>query len=421
MKKLILFFLVLCYAQNVFAQNSVKVRISVPNTIANVSEKGDYISVCSLDRKENAMIAFLYDKSGKEVLKISHPRNDLILFAEYAMLHNFYLVVFMGREGEYGHEQEDDLIRAININDGSTIWEAKSNAAHYEVSPDEKYLITKMPPEFERSGPFEIINLADGCKVSINLKLNSYRATFYGNDKVLLGYNKIVKLPLDENINQERLRWRRTLTDKEQKLEDEYEKGTISKIDYEKGKDAISAEFFKRNKEYSDLLAPKYENAGINIIIYNFIEDRIENEKLITGPNGEKYILDYYDGQVGSISSDSSGNIYCHCVDYHSAEYPQNFFLRLDNMMNLQWTTKQFDKRGTAKYIIKNTPYFVISDKEKPFFIEPLSGNFTPFEVLHNQYKDIPPLTEILKTSFVTYKVTEQNRIQFTGKEVILK
>lgn len=421
MKKLILIFFVLLVVQKINAQDSSQVRISVRGTIKNVSEKGEYVSVISKDKERKTSTAFLYDRTSREIISIGEPDKDL-MFAEYVKQFNYYIVILRGFESYEGYLGSPDIIKAIDVVTGNIAWENNANAGRYETSPDGTFLITKSPAEDDRKGSFVIINLIDGSKITLEEKIQNYRATWLTSNKVLITQNERKKI-LPEDRIKEYKNWGEELSARERKASNDFNNKKITKTEYENLENEFSNEFFKRTNEYLDLISKetKYITTS-RILIYNIATKMVEKDKLLIDNSGNNIIIDYNEDPINIVNTDEDQNIYLNCrLDSKSDEENIYYFVKYDKDLSLRWKTEFLPLTTFYQYLLDQRPFygFLLTDRE--LFVDPENGNIVSYEELKKKISDIPTITTLKKSGRSFYNNNSRIVVDPINNNIILK
>ncbi len=422
MKKLILIFLVLCCVQNAIAQEVVRIKMDVNIEINELSESENYVCVQLRDKINDRMSAILFDKKGKEILRVFDPVRSTILLAEFIEKSNTFIVISQGYEGYQEIEQRNDLIQAIDPNTKKIIWQAESNAEFYEISPDKKYLLTKAIPDDDRRGSLEIIDLSNGSKLFSDPLLSNFRAIWLDSENIALVYNGIRIIQPDEKIRNEFREWDVNVLEKHKKLRELYDERVISKDEFDKKWDELLKERLDKSNQYAKLLNPKRDKETITVTHFNIFQKKVTESKKIYDINNNRIVLDYNDGFLGSLVKDDLSNIYIHCVDYFSEPTVYDYFIKINSSFDLVWQTERIKRISFARYIINQIPYHAFLKEGITYYIGYKDGKVEEFKRSELDFQDIPSIQTVPYAFRKVIKFESVNtcKIDFQNNSIII-
>lgn len=343
MKKVILIFLILYCMQNVSAQEQANVfSLKDDEALQEIKESKNYIVVSTGNDKTTYDNAYVFDTKGNIVFTPMEFERDVVTAFPIESYNT--LLVILNSEGPLNN----NLLRAYDLTTRTIKWEIELNAGSYEISPDEKYLMTNGVgySESELYSPFTIINLNDGTKRNISVNFDKCYTNWLSTEKIVIIINQeehtkeykalLEKYQIIENklepIYQER-----------EELSEKLKNKLITELDFKKRIDNNNYQYGKLIEEWrqlNNLKVNKYQYSVAKMMIYNLVTDKIEFEKEIYNSKGEGFYIEPLAGSDthGKIFMDSNNDMYILGFVIINNSKPERSLIKLNQNGNIEWS-----------------------------------------------------------------------------------
>jgi hypothetical protein len=314
--------------------------------------------ICVLVQRQNSpwFSAYLYDRNGQ--VRFEYV-SDTIYIVKAAVIeqYNSFLIVVRGSTLPLEDSKSPEVIKAFDIKTKKLIWQTTAYAFSYEISPDQKWMITAVPTWARHPSDYgsELICLNDGSKKSIRGPYG--RSAFLNNENVVLSsqewmenpdYNDqgFSKLELEEHAIVDsilHLRWiyenkvieitKNDFEERKKKLEEK--RDNIYKKMHELRTQPI---IDNRSIEVGRMLKPlplRSIPKCIKLSIYNIEKENIVKESSIFSEKGG-IIWGFEEPTIGSINIDGTGGIYIFADIRDSTTWGRSI-IKFDRNFKLIW------------------------------------------------------------------------------------
>jgi hypothetical protein len=356
---------VLICAVFVFAQSNrieTEFSFSSDQKIIDYSTSSGYISMITKRSAYPYYTGYLYKKNGLKLFEktLSKGKFLLNLPLEKAGIH---LIAISGHEGD----EESDRMYAYDLENGNLIWEATSVAAHYDISPNQKALLTRSLPVDGRSAQMEVIYLSDGRKELIGIPFVSAR---WYTDSTIIFVQQFTK----KNVNVEKklrhlFEQRKKLQHAKRKLSLQLKNEMIEKNEYQQRLDRISRDQFNLRAETKRVGRNSQRTTlqPANVALYNTANKTIELIKEVRTANRSTFFMSN-DTPIGSIFIDRE-NADIFLIGNAISDQEKRItseIVKLDKNFNLDWS------QDVSNY----TPKIYITDQSNVLLLLKMNAYF---------------------------------------------
>jgi hypothetical protein len=344
-------------------------------TVISITQSEEYINVISSNPNSKYKLE-VYNQEGKSIFKTDYIENGIKLAQTLNGPHSLIYILQGGSKNRIKAESLDKII-SIDLKTGTENWSIDSYSDNYEISPDQKYLITNVQPIVSNvNAPFEIINLSNGNKTLQKNFNYVYHAIWYDVDKILFAFqefNKEKNPKYNEMLvaekNMEGIIHKRSL------IRYKYKNGEISEKEYFAQKTILDQKienFSKKKKQFSyrrnSIQKNKYELLPAKLGIFNIKTNMFEIEKSIFSEDGEPVFLQNLH-IAGLLSVDKDKNVFFRGKKNKSSEKFKDRIIKLDNKLDNVWEYHINHPYGFAKIIKNNEVYFGIKNKSDYYLL----------------------------------------------------
>lgn len=420
-KKLIIVFLFLfcisCFENEIIIHNQ-----SLGN-FHTIKDNGKYISILYTSPKGGEATAVLYDKSGNEILRLSDDNGGQITFAEFVPAYDYFLVVFRSWPSLKHGGEIVDRIRAINIHTGKTIWEAKGSGGFYEISPDGKYIITKIDFNEDNFLTYpRLFNLANGARINIDLPTDFFEVAWYDNERFIYVSNK-TDIIEPTSVIDEQSKWNSLWEHKLAEKKSDLENNKISQAEFDKYKREAENEEYETNVRFSSSFFNETKHIYSSTIkIFHVVNNKVEIEKTVSsGTNDIFYVSAESSFSGKALFVDKEKNVYIIGVlNPDLFERGSYSIIKLNQSLGFIWKSDTLPQSSIVRYSINQKPYYGFFLNNEEFFVEPLRGALLPFKDVKKAFENIPSISSLVKYRHF-YEYSPSYMIDLAKQQIILK
>ena len=233
------------------------------------------------------------------------------------------------------------LISSYNLINGLENWEQEISGYSFSISGDQKYLLAPKQPE-EDNSKFQVVDLESGNTLKLANNFKNYIAEFYDDQRIVFFIQEIERNPEYYTDTPEMItkKYRIDEINKEIKnIGDAKDNKLITKSEYDtklkeliRESDLLKGTIYKLRSN-SGLLPWKLK--PLKVIIYNYKNDFIEQEKYIQSNSRNEINLLTSDMGIGVINVNKFGEIFFLCSSNNETK-----FGKLGSNLELKWLIK---------------------------------------------------------------------------------
>jgi hypothetical protein len=405
--------------------------------IEDVTRTNKYTSAVIIKEKYPYCTTYLYDGKGNQIYEYTLEKSYFMKVTPVDQYDLFIMIIRRGFKDANG-KYSKDLIQALDINSHKVVWEASSTAISYNISPDEKYLITanSFDPEGEMGKcPFELIYIKDGSKKSYSF--DYLRATFLDNENILLLSMETIENPDFYNQEYFKVKSEKELIMQEKiRLRRNFKEGQLSDQDYKRLNEEITGKLDSIDKKIRDfhigvtnegaifLKNPesnRFKSTSIKAFIYNINNDKIENEKFLYDEKGSEIYFEV-EPMLGTINIDSTKNIYIYAyvMDEVNEVILNAALFKFNKDLELKWQ-KNVDKDESLIKIIHNNKFnFMLKNKQDAYIVNNDDGSDIDLPTFLVRNSDIQSTDLKWDRPFSVIKIYNNVRIDSPNSSIIL-
>lgn len=300
----------------------------------------------------------------------------------------------------YEVDYEIDSIRAYDPNNGNIKWQTTSKGGFYILSPNKKYLSTSSDNSNEND-VFELIDLTDGTKLTLNNDLKGCYSNWLDDERLLIMCNRReyseeylkIKNVIDKLLTEYR-KYReqcdvivRNIKSKKMPKDEGMKEITKLNITFEGIADSIST--YEKKMERFDY-SNKWTRKTARLIIYNIKSRLFEKDELVNAEEGQAIIVgEPTTESMNAIQIDKNQNIYIWGKILNNKQ-SERFLIKTTREGKMLWKKKlDFELRGRiATHYFENELYITIEKKGELFFINKTTGGI---ETIPEAEKNLTP------------------------------
>ena len=395
-----------------FGQNIKKITYDESEEIMQVTITSNFLTTVTFNKALKTSSIYLYKKNGIEVYK-SENLGKHILFV--SPIENDKTLSFIEEDVVFSNHSEEynDKLTTLDYLTGKIIFEATVSASQYEMSPNQKYILTRIPA-FEKACPLKILSLETGSQLDLPAELNKRTGvTWLDNDRIVLVYQQQKQNPeYNKSEYVKRYKQVKELERNMKIIDHDFKKGLIAEEEAKRKKDAIQKRIVALENKKIETPPRKYIASASKFQIYNITTGQIEIEKTLYLPSKIEFQVSRPERSGGTVFTDGDNNIY---IVGATVEPYQRCILKLNKNFQYSWhkiipnnsRITKIEKRGKLHFEI-------LVPNQKPYFIEKAPDNSPESEKAYNTNIKIPSwYNEIPKYTVDDFIEINRNSITF--------